>query len=203
MDDRKGADLPSFALTPEQQAKQSGLWPVYEFRPLPEHCRGTVLRYADGQWLPDDGEFDLAFMVYGAGAPMAYYVDLPFQRNIVWSGLTSHWSASNYDHPRANPWHYMMREGESEWGGDWGRDRHLNTRVGREAMSACCARNSCANGDGPQFKEGDRYIVVGLLRERETKAVVTPPDRLICMYCGDSWHDKARCQDALARETAP
>jgi hypothetical protein len=174
------------------------LWPVYEFRPLPRDTRSTVLRYADGQWLPDDGEWDLAFVAYGWGAPLGIYVDLPYQRNIVWRGLTSHWSADNHDHPRANPWHYMLRDGETEWGGPWGRARHPNRRAGNAAMDKCCAINRCANGTGPQFELGDPYIAAGLIRERNSKRLVTFPAAPSCMYCGLRWSTKiaARTESA-------
>lgn len=172
--------------------KAADLWPVYEIRPLPQYQRGTVLRYADGDWLPDDGEWDLAFVCYGGGAPMALGVDVPYQRNIVWSGMTaSHWSASDPDHPRGgNPWHYMLREGETEWGGDWGRDRHLNRRAYDRAMSHCSSINRCANGSGARFESGNAWIEAGLLRERETKLIVSAPENLSCMYCGDAWSTK-------------
>ncbi len=177
------------------------LWPVYEFRPLPQHARGTVLRYAEGEWLPDDGEWDIAFVNYGAGVPRGLGVDLPYQRNIIWSGLTSHWSARHVDHPRLNPWHYMLRDGETEWGGPWGRDTHPNKRAYEKAMSHCCSINRCANGSGPEFKIGDPYIAAGLLRERDTKRVATFPERLICMFCGSRWEHAAQAIEARRAET--
>lgn len=176
--------------TPEGAAGPGDLWPVYEFRPLPEHSRGTVLRYADGAWIADDGEWDVAFVSYGASAPLGLYIRLPYQRNIIWSGLTSHWSDSVHEHPRANPWHYMLRDGETEWGGSWNRDAHPNERAGRSAMSKCCALNRCANGRGPEFRLGDPYISAGLVRERETKAVVQFPEKPVCVFCGDGWSDR-------------
>jgi len=58
-------------------------FPVYEFRPHPDWS-GPFLRYAEGAWIADDGEHDLAF-----AAPdnfMAYGVDLPYYENIRRSG---------------------------------------------------------------------------------------------------------------------
>lgn len=176
----------------------AAVWPVFEFRPLPDQMRGTVLRHNGGQWIADDGEHDVAFVCYGAGAPLGLYVDLPFQRNIVWGGLTSHWSGANYDHPRANPWHYMLCEGATEWGGEWGKDWHPNAKAGRDAMNHCCAINSCANGRGPKFEHGDPYFSLGLVRVRETGAVVVPPPALTCMYCGEGWERKLRAQGTSA-----
>jgi hypothetical protein len=177
----------------------AGLWPVYEFRPHPRDFRSTVLRYADGAWLPDDGEWDVAFVSYGMGAPLGLYVRLPYQRNIIWSGLTSHWADSTHDHPNANPWHYLLRDGETEWGGAWGRDSHPNTIAGDAAMNKCSSINRCANGTGPEFQHGNRYIAAGLLRERDSNAIVKPPAALICMYCGANW---ARAAQGMSAGTA-
>lgn len=167
----------------------SAVWPIYEFRPRDCHLRGTVLRYADGQWLPDDGSWDLAFISYGAGAPICIYVDLPYQRNIIWKGLTTHWTGCISEHPRGNPWHYMLRDGETDWGGDWGRSRHPNSQAGDEGMSKCASINRCANGRGIHFNVCDPHIVLGLLRERESGEIVRVPPDFTCMYCGDGWRD--------------
>ncbi len=35
--------------------------PIYEFRPLPDFFNGAFMRYNGGQWIEDDGEYDLAF----------------------------------------------------------------------------------------------------------------------------------------------
>src|SRR5690606_33850230 len=132
----------AFNMEPRAGGADAGEWsealmatmlhPVYEFRPLPDafptnFCRGKeVFRYADGQWLPDDGEYDIAFV----SGPFCLMVELPYQRNIIWSWLTGHWQANEPRHPHGNPWHYMLREGETEWGGNWGRDNHPNRRAG-------------------------------------------------------------------------
>jgi hypothetical protein len=174
------------------------MWPVYEFRPLPEHMGSMVFRYASGAWLPDDGEHDIAFISYGMCAPYGLYVRLPYQRNILWSGLTQSWRGSDSNHPRANPWHYMLRDGQTEWGGHWNRDAHPNQRAGTAAMDECCRRNRCANGRGPEFHTGDPYIAAGLLRERETKAVVTFPEHLDCMYCGEAWQRAVNAKELAA-----
>lgn len=162
-------------------------FPVYEFRPTAKHSLGTVLRYANGAWVPDDGEWDLAFVSYGMGAPLGLYVDVPYQRNILWKGLTTSWQGHVAEHPNGNPWHYMLREGETTWGGPWHKDNHPNERAGREAMNKCCSINRCANGRGPKFEIGDPYIALGLLRNADTKQLVEQPRHLSCMYCGDAW----------------
>lgn len=155
------------------------LWPVYEFRPLPGDIKSDLRRYADGQWIPDDGEYDIAFSSWC----MAYGVDLPYQRNIIWQWVDRHSSAHEARHPRGNAWHYMLRDGTKEWGGKWGRDRHPNRIAYEAAMSFTVSRDRCANGRGPEMCAGDAYIAAGLLRERDSKRIVTPPDPRICMYC--------------------
>ena len=175
------------------------IWPVFEFRPREKDLLGIVLRYADGAWIADDGEHDLAFIAYGSGAPMAFYVRLPYQRNIIWSGLTQHWRGHDRNHPHGNPWHYMLREGATEWGGHWPeRDWHPNEIAGRKAMNECSRRNRCANGRGPEFNICDPYIVLGLVRDRGTKEAVSIPDP-VCMYCGDKWLHALVEESAKAR----
>jgi hypothetical protein len=163
--------------------------PTYEFRPLPTWTenwpmRGDqVYRYAEGKWIPDDGEYDLAFVCN----QICLMVELPYQRGIAWKWLTTHWTGHQSKHPRGNPWHYALREGETEWGGNWGRDRHPNERAGRAGMDWACARHRAASGHHVQFDLSDPHIAAGLLRERETKKIVMFPDKPDCMYCGQNW----------------
>ena len=46
-----------------------------------EHKGQGLLRYAEGKWIPDDGEPDIAF-VEGV---FAYGVSLPYSTNVLWS----------------------------------------------------------------------------------------------------------------------
>jgi len=165
--------------------------PVYEFRPLSDVFKGPVRRYADGKWIDDDGEYDIAF-IGQCWAPVCLYVEHSYQRNIVAGWLTSHWSCRNNRHPNANPWHYVLREGETEWGGDWGRERHLNYRAGSSGMDKMRSENSCSNGWHVDLKDPtDAHIAAGLVRDRDTKEIFTFPKRLVCMYCGDEFsHEK-------------
>jgi hypothetical protein len=160
--------------------------PVYEFRPLDGEFRGEVRRYADGKWLPDDGEYDLAFIGSGASfAPICLYVEHSYQRNIVAAWCTGHWSGFEKSHPGGNAWHYALRDGESEWGGDWGRERNLNYQAGRSGMDKMCSEHGCSNGRHVELnKPNDPHIRAGLVHDRDTKEIFTFPDRLVCMYCG-------------------
>lgn len=162
----------------------AAIFPVYECRPLSDEFTGPVRRYANGKWLPDDGEFDLAFIGLDRGAPICVMVDLPHQKNIRWSWLTTHWTGGVKCHPRQNPWHYMLLDGETEWGGSWGVYEHENYKVGRLGMDKLCSEHRCANGVGIKFNLDSKHINAGLLRTRDAKEPVRFPDIPICMYCG-------------------
>lgn len=161
--------------------------PVYEFRPLPDIFKtawSPVRRYADGKWLEDDGEYDIAF-IGRTPAPVCLYVDYSYQKNILAGWTSGHWSAFEKGHPRGNAWHYALRDGETEWGGDWGRERHENSRAGRSGMDKMCSEHRCSNGWHVELSNpDDRHILAGLVRDRETKELFTFPSRLVCMYCG-------------------
>jgi hypothetical protein len=146
-----------------------------DFRPGYE-----VRRYAEGKWIPDDGEYDLAF----AADRMCLYIDPSYQKNIRWRWVDKHWSSFEPNHPRGNAWHYMLAEGEKEWGGPWGRDAHPNSIASKSGMDLMCAEYRCANGDPISFDLREPHIAAGLVRDRDTKAVLTFPEKPICMYCG-------------------
>lgn len=163
------------------------LHPVYEFRPLPDafpqRTRGEdVFRFADGEWVADDGEYDIAFVC----GNFCLMVELPYQRNTIWQWTTGHWSGFEPKHPRGNAWHYMLRDGETDFGGDWGRDRHPNSKAGKAGMNRQCGIYHCSNGLHVEFHLGDPHIAAGLVRDRDTKKVVTFPDIPCCIYCGDN-----------------
>lgn len=163
--------------------------PVYEFRPLEGVLRGAVRRYADGEWIEDDGEYDLAFIA-SVGAPICLFVSLPYERNIEWSWLTAHWTVPQPLHPRGDPWHYSLREGETKWGGDWGSRQHPNALAGDSGMRALSSQHGCSNGFHVDFDLADRTLKEGLFRDRDTKEVVTIPESPSCMYCGADWIDR-------------
>jgi hypothetical protein len=167
-------------------AIKQNVWPVYVFRPLPDALRGQVFRFAGGLWIPDDGEPDLAFASFAFGPPICLYVSLPYQRNIVLSWTTGHWADNEPLHPRGNAWHYALRSGTRDWGGDWGRDAHENTRAGNSGMNFLCGKARCANGQHVEMNPNDKHIAAGLVWERDTGEVLMIPNDAKCMYCGDS-----------------
>lgn len=158
-------------------------FPVYEFRPLPQNMKGQVYRYAEGKWLEDDGEYDLAFAM-----PldfMAYYVDLPYKTNLLWSWDGGDWHRREPRHPDGNAWHYELKNGGKHFMSWNERYLHPNEIAGRSAMDFVCKKQSCANGGGPDlFHIDDPYTKARLLREKETKKVLELPKTMMCVYCG-------------------
>ena len=160
--------------------------PVYEFRPLPGYFRGPFRRYANGAWIEDDGEYDVAFVSDGLGAPICLYVEHGYRENIVSSWLDGDWRAIEPRHPRGNPWHHALTEGESEWGEGRERSGHENERAGRRGMDYLCRKHGCANGRSVELvRAADPHVAAGLVRDRNTKEVFRHPEGR-CMYCGDS-----------------
>lgn len=158
------------------------LFPVYEFRPLKA---GNYKRYANGRWIDDDGEYDLAFVELDKF--MAYEVFLPYYENIRWSWCKDgDWGTNVSKHPSGNAWHYMLAKNEKYWGEHWQkRDAHPNIVAGNAAMSFCSSQKGCANGGGVEFYINDPYIKASLVREVKTKKVIKFPKTFDCMYCGE------------------
>jgi len=167
-------------------SKEDLLWPIYEFRLLPsEEKEHDWLRYDNGKWIPDDGEYGLAF-VHLDDFPTCLMVELPYRRNILWSWVErGNWLGHVWEHPNGNPWHYMLREKETDIYRRWDRDKHTNIMVGREGMSFINSKRGCANGKHITFTIHNAHIEAGLLRHRDTKEVVKFPDIFNCIYCGE------------------
>lgn len=163
---------------------ENQLHPVYEFRPLPGAIGGygDLMRWKDGEWIPDDGEYGLAF----SQGNTCLSVSLPYQKNIICQWYSKHWSGHEPKHPGGNAWHYMLRTGETAWGGNWGRDKHPNTVAGDKGISALSAKHRCANGRHVEFNLRDKHIRAGLVRNAETKEVLHFPASPKCMYCADN-----------------
>jgi hypothetical protein len=129
------------------------------------------LRYASNAWIPDDGQPDLAFIE----GNMAYYVDLPYYTNLMWSWHT--------DGPHR--WHYMTSNNkpckdEYHW---TGRDKHPNTLAGSQAMDKACSMHGSANGRGVHFQPDDPYILQGLVFIQRTDEKISIPEKLHCYDC--------------------
>lgn len=164
-------------------------FPIYEFRP-DKILSGKILRYNNGLWTPDDGEYDIAFM--SPDEVQYACVSLPYHLNLMWSWcLGGNWGAHVPEHPKENPWHYMTTDG-NKWESPWsGRCLHPNIKVADEASTKLASMKSCANGNGVNFNVLDKTIAAGLLRRVDTKEVVVPPKIFKCCYCGEhDWKQK-------------
>jgi len=161
---------------------------IYVFRPLPEMLKGKVWRYAEGKWVPDDGEPDLAFI----SDFYAFFVDLPDLDNILWS-----W----WDEER-QVWHYHVLNPKKSYGDRWGIENHPNYIAGREAMRKCCEIFKCANGTGPYIHQPNEYIDRSLLWIKHTMEPVVPPEAPVCFKCTTGLHEKERLEGMIAAHTA-
>lgn len=161
------------------------LFPVFEFRPLDNE---QYLRYANGDWIKDDGKYDLAFV----GMNRALGISLPYYENILWSWCKNgRWMANVPKHPKGNAWHYMLREGKKDWGERWARERHPNSIAYESAMDMCSYLYGCANGGGVEMNINNPYIKAGLVRNIVTKEILRFPDIFDCIYCGKiNWRDE-------------
>lgn len=171
-------------MTTIETLRAARLAKVYEFRPLAGELCGPVRRYANGAWLEDDGEYDLAFISGGYGPPVCLMFEPGYQKNIIYSWLTTSWTATVKKHEDGNPWHYALAAGETSWGGGWNRDNHPNAKAGREGMSYLSKEQGCANGRHVEFRNQDKHIMAGLVRDRETKEIFHFATDMKCHLCG-------------------
>jgi hypothetical protein len=176
---------------------------TFVFRPLHEgydYTRIQGLRYANGRWIPDDGEYDLAFVI----SNFAYYVALPQYSNLLWTWsdapLAKKW-LPEYLHRYAESWHSMTIDNTPtsddyrrySWEDD---DPHPNRVAGRSAMNKACELHHCANGrsiriddaqyDTNQWIHANEYIKRGVLKIQRTMQPVTLPIKLECYLCADN-----------------
>lgn len=166
------------------------LFPIYEFRPDKISGATNLIRYNNGNWIKDDGEYDIAFI--SMDMPFAFYVRLPYQKNLAWSWCkNSDWRANVSKHPNGNAWHYMSRDGSNDVWGEWNREKHPNTIAGNMAMYKCCEMRGCANGRSVEFNVNDKTIKNKLLRLVESKEIINPPKIFECCYCGNhNWESE-------------
>jgi hypothetical protein len=160
---------------------------IVEFRPRPGLFTSDTFRYADGKWIPDDGEYDTAFICMNAklvenkGYKVCLYFEPPYRKNIRWSWCDGHWSATDERHPDGNAWHYMLVPGTNVWG-EWERHRHPN-EVAKESGFEWMRGNGGCNGVAICLKPTDQHIQEGLARIKGSGHVIAPPAKPVCMYC--------------------
>lgn len=155
-----------------------------------QHQSQGLLRYAQGQWIPDDGAYDLAF-AYGV---FAYGINLPDYTNIIWSwydiGLTLSWLPERL-HEYASG-HHLYTIGNTPFNQDyhWDNSQHPNEVAFKSAMDKVCSIHHCANGRGAHLTS-ERKDDVPWLREKRvliqsTMQPVLIPENPICYLCLDN-----------------
>lgn len=153
-----------------------------------EHKGHGLLRYADGRWIPDDGEPDLAF-VEGV---IAFGVHLPHSTNIIWQWRDLELSrqfVSPELHRNVTGWHYQTINSTRWQDNQWDykeRDEHPNGIAFKSAMDTCCSFHGCANGRGPDLTQMNPWIERGLLMVKSTMQIIKPPDNPVCYLCLDN-----------------
>ena len=161
---------------------------TYLFRPL--EGSGPWLRYADGLWLPDDGEFDLAFV--NADQPIALGVSLPSYEGVewVWRDLAATRAAIGVDEDaRVDAWHTQVRD-PAEGAGNHVpfhghiEQSHPNVQAFRAAMDKSCEMYHCASGLGPHFVLGNPWITAGLVRTFAGETI-REPEAPACFLCAN------------------
>lgn len=155
-----------------------------------KHEGQGLLRYAEGKWIQDDGEPDLAF-VHGV---FAYGVSLPYSTNILWSWRDIDLSRSFLPKDLQNftrGWHYQTVNNthweDYYWGSfGTGRDKHPNTIAYEDAMHKCSSIHGCANGRGIDLTIDNEWIKRGLLWVQATMQPINAPVNPICFLCLDN-----------------
>lgn len=155
-----------------------------------DHTGQGVLRYAGGQWIPDDGEYDLAF----AHGVFALYVSLPDYSNVIWSWrdmeLTKSWLPERL-HKYAK-WHHCYTVDNSPFSRDyhWDNSQHPNEIASESAMHKVSSMHDCANGRGAYLVSESPGETPWLKEKRiliqSTMQPVLIPENPICYLCLDN-----------------
>ncbi|KKL27800.1 hypothetical protein LCGC14_2381550 [marine sediment metagenome] len=186
---------------------------TFVFRPLNVPVEGMIvtpsdfiprhglLRYADGNWIPDDGKPDLAFLE----GVIAYGVSLPHSANILWQWEDIDLSRSflpdeDLRRHHARGWHYQTINNTHWQDYRWGsfgksRDEHPNEIAHKSAMDKCCSLHHLANGRGADLTIDNEWTRRGFLWIKSTMQPIKPPENPTCFLCLDN--GKGHLLDAL------
>lgn len=155
-----------------------------------QHSKQGLLRYADGQWIPDDGEYDLAF-VRGVIALGMHLPDFP---NVIWSWndieLTHCWLPDKL-HKYARGHHFFTVD-NSPFSQDyhWDKSQHPNAIAMKSALDKACSMHGCGNGRGAYLtSEGKRdepWLSEKRILIQSTMQPVLIPENPICYLCLDN-----------------
>jgi len=149
---------------------------TYIFRPVLRRSEylNECYRYANGRWIEDDGEFDLAFIgINKLGVSFAFYVELPYYRNLLWTFRECKEEEHDIE------WHYMIKGEKLE---DWWEYDHPNVKAKYEASDEGLRRWGCANGRMVEFMIGDPHIALEVLRTIDGE-VAQFPSHFYCNKC--------------------
>ena len=155
-----------------------------------DHAMQGVLRYAEGQWIPDDGEYDLAF----ASGVFAFGVSLPDYTNAIWSwldmDLTKKWLPERLY--KYASWHHSCTINNTPFDQKchWDKRQHPNEIAMKSAMDKVCSIQGCANGSGANLtSEGKRdvpWVAEKRILIKSTMQPVLIPENPICYKCLDN-----------------
>jgi hypothetical protein len=160
------------------------------FRPLTEYRNSKLLRYGNGEWIPDDEQPDLAFV--DLDNAISYSVLLPNYLNVLWcwhdSKLTLSIVGEEYKY-EVRGWHTETVDNSEmiHWD-DKDRDKHPNSIAHRSAMDKCCELHSCASGHGvsltsDEYDKPNPYFLKGLVYIQRTMKQITIPKTHVCYQC--------------------
>ncbi|MFA5299850.1 MAG: hypothetical protein WC389_16825 [Lutibacter sp.] len=148
-----------------------------------------ALRYADGKWLPDDGQPDLAF-VQGV---IYYGVKIPDYTNRLWEWSDAELTKSflpKYLHKHAGSWHYYTINNtpydDEQY--RWDNSNHPNKIAEELASKKVCELNGCGNGviadiDRECNFDHPKWISNKMIIIKSTMQPLTKPDNPICYLC--------------------
>lgn len=155
-----------------------------------KHKGQGLLRYAGGEWIPDDGEYDLAF-THGV---FALGVHLPDYTNIIWTwhdiALTRNWLPERL-HRYAGGHHlYTVDNTPNSLDYRWNNSQHPNKIAFESAMHKVSSMHGCGNGRGA-YITNERQDGTPWLREervliQSTMQPVPIPENPICYLCLDN-----------------
>jgi len=177
------------------------------------HEEQGILRYANGEWIPDDGEYDLAF----AHGVFAYYVSLPDYCNVIWSWRDLELTRSylpEYLHKYAKAHHIYTSDNEPMH--QWDNSQHPNKLAGKSAMNKVSSIHGCANGRGAYLCSESPSETPWLAEKRiliqSTMKPVLIPENPVCYLCLDNgkghliealqdYKEQLECDIEYAQET--
>jgi len=174
----------TFIFRPFNRCEGSGITATpYKYK----HESQGLLRYADGQWIPDDGEYDLAF----AHGVFAYYVSLPDYSNVIWTWRDIELTKSflpEYLHKYTKAHHIHTADNLPMR--HWDNNQHPNEIAGESAMHKVSSIHGCANGRGAylcsESPSGAPWLKEKRILLQSTMQPVLMPENPICYLCSDN-----------------